>query len=513
MIAYISRRLGTLALILFGSSFLLYNLAAISGDPIGDLRTSTQPNAKALIQQLTTRLNLDVPPPLRYFMWLKGVLSSFVGRADFGNTREGRPVLEALASAVPTTIRLVTAATFIAIILGITIGIVTALRQYSRFDYAMTFVSFLLFSLPIFWVAVLLKQFMAIEFNNFLVAPKIAPPWLIALSLFTGIFWAAVIGGNRKQTWTVFAIAGFGNALLLSALQALDWFLQPGLGPIVISGLGIGIAFGVTHLSVGIQNRAALKTSLLMVVFALALYYPTQTVFNSGLHGFGIILLAALTIAISIAGSFIFGRADRGPIIRTSIITSMIIGLLTILDKLMQTWKPYFESDAINGRPVPTIGQANSLLEPGNYWLTTLDTVMHLVLPTIALTAISFAGYIRYSRGTLLEVLNQDYIRTARAKGLTERTVIMRHAFRNTLIPLTTIIVVDIASIIGGAIITERVFGWQGMGTLFNQAINTVDLNLLMGVFVITSTLAVLANLVADLIYSALDPRIRVVKQ
>ena len=81
------------------------------------------------------------------------------------------------------------------------------------------------------------------------------------------------------------------------------------------------------------------------------------------------------------------------------------------------------------------------------------------------------------------------------------------------MIPLTTIIVVDIASIIGGAIITERVFGWQGMGTLFNQAINTVDLNLLMGVFVITSTLAVLANLVADLIYSALDPRIRVVKQ
>jgi peptide/nickel transport system permease protein len=133
-----------------------------------------------------------------------------------------------------------------------------------------------------------------------------------------------------------------------------------------------------------------------------------------------------------------------------------------------------------------------------------------MILPTIALTLISFAGYIRFSRGTLLEVLNQDYIRTARAKGLTERTVIMRHAFRNTMIPITTIMVTDIVSIVGGAIITEQVFGWYGMGTLFNKAIVSFDLNLLMGVILFLSTLAILANLIADLLYSVLDPRIRV---
>jgi peptide/nickel transport system permease protein len=149
-------------------------------------------------------------------------------------------------------------------------------------------------------------------------------------------------------------------------------------------------------------------------------------------------------------------------------------------------------------------------LPENEFWISTLDILVHLFLPTIALTLISFAGYIRYSRGTLLEVLNQDYIRTARAKGLTERTVIMRHAFRNTLIPLTTIMVVDFAGIVGGAIITERVFGWYGMGTLFNRAIQSQDLNLLMGVFFITASMAVLANLIADLLYSALDPRIRV---
>ena len=111
----------------------------------------------------------------------------------------------------------------------------------------------------------------------------------------------------------------------------------------------------------------------------------------------------------------------------------------------------------------------------------------------------------------MLEVMNQDYIRTARAKGLPERTVIMRHAFRNTLIPITTILVVDFAGIMGGAIITENVFGWHGMGSLFNLAVHTQDLNLLMGVFLFTASLVIMANLVADLLYSALDPRIRVV--
>jgi peptide/nickel transport system permease protein len=206
----------------------------------------------------------------------------------------------------------------------------------------------------------------------------------------------------------------------------------------------------------------------------------------------------------------IFARQDRGPVIRTAVLSALLSANLIVVDKFMRTWKPYMEEDAVNFRPIPTIGQAKELLPQEDFWIVTLDTLIHLFLPTVALMLISFAGYIRYSRGTLLEVLNQDFIRTARAKGLTERTVIMRHAFRNTMIPLATIMVVDFAGIVGGAIITEQVFGWNGMGTLFNRAVSTIDLNLLMGVFSITATLAVLANLVADLLYSALDPRIRV---
>ena len=161
------RRLGVLAVILFGSSFILYNLSAISADPLAELKTSTDPNRDYLIANLTRELQLDVPPPARYFLWLRGVLGLFIGQPNFGMTRENATVASELSRAIPVTIRLVLASTLIAIVLGIMIGIITALRQYSRFDYSATFFTFLMFSLPVFWVAVLLKEYLAISFKIF----------------------------------------------------------------------------------------------------------------------------------------------------------------------------------------------------------------------------------------------------------------------------------------------------------------------------------------------------------
>jgi peptide/nickel transport system permease protein len=286
--------------------------------------------------------------------------------------------------------------------------------------------------------------------------------------------------------------------------------LNPSLGPIVILGLSIGIAFGVTQLSVGLINRAALKASLTIASLSVVAYYPANWVFDNHPGSLSIFLMACALITSAVFIGLAFSKIDRAPIVRTTIITGVLSGSLVIVDKFMQTWKPYMETDAINYRPVPTVGQRNDLLDTTDYWISSLDVVTHLFLPTLALTLIGFAGYIRFARGTLLEVLNQDYIRTARAKGLSERTVIMRHAFRNTMIPIATILVADFAGVVGGAFITESVFGWSGMGTLALQGIRSQDLNLLMGVFFITATLAVLANFVADLLYSALDPRIRV---
>lgn len=511
MLAYIGRRIAVMFVILFGSSFLIYNAAAYAGDPTEGLRGSTNPQAHQKLLALIRELHLNVPPPARYFIWLKGIGNVFTGHLDLGLTRDHNPVSTAISNAIPITIRLILLSFILAIIFGIGFGIVSALRQYSRFDYALTFFAFLMYSLPIFWVAVLLKAYLAISFNNFLANGSIAPTWIVAASVVSGFFWAALISGTRGRVMAIFGIAGVATAALLLFLSLTKWFTHPGLGPITMLILGLGFAVGITFLSTGIANKAALRSSICVIVIGFILYFPVQYLLTKYANLLTLLIMFAVTVAIAYVTALAFAKIDRGSVIRTSVLTSLFAALLFLLDKLMKTWVPYINTDAIHQRPIPTISQANDLLPTGNFWFSTLDTVLHLVLPTIALILITMAGYIRYSRGTMLEVMNQDYIRTARAKGLSERTVIMRHAFRNTLIPITTILVVDFAGIMSGAIITENVFGWHGMGTQFNLAVHNQDLNLLMGVFLFTASLVIVANLVADLLYSALDPRIRVV--
>jgi peptide/nickel transport system permease protein len=512
MLSYISRRLGISIMILFGSSFMVYNLAAYASDPLAELRLSNDDSAQQQIAALTRQLNLDTPPPLRYFLWLRGLLGLFVGNLNLGTTRDGLAVQGELAYAIPVTIRLVLVATITAVLLGLSLGIISALRQYSRFDYGMTFLAFLLYSLPIFWVAVLLKEFMAIQFNNFLSEPNIPIRWMIIFSIFTGVFWGALLGGERKRFWTVFGGAFATNFVILWAIDLTDWYLDPGLGPILIALLSVGIAFGVTAISSGVTDIKARNAALVMAGLALAWYYPTQWIFDNYGSYLTIFLLIVVLVTTGVFVSRAFSKIDRGPIARTAIITGVLCGFLILIDRVMQSWKEYSSTDAVNYRPVPTFGQRKDQLVTEDFWLNNLDIIMHLILPTLALILISLAGWIRYSRGALLEVLNQDYIRTARAKGLNERVVITRHAFRNMMLPLSSLFVGEFVGLVGGAVITERVFGWQGMGTLGIKAINTYDLNLLMGVNLLLSFLVVTGNLLADLLYSALDPRIRLRK-
>jgi peptide/nickel transport system permease protein len=232
-------------------------------------------------------------------------------------------------------------------------------------------------------------------------------------------------------------------------------------------------------------------------------------------NALNVLAVFALTIAAGIGIGFAVSKIDRRVYVRIGLFTALLATFPIIIDRFMREFGDYMISDAVGGRPVPTLGQAKDLLSEEqlqNFWIVGLDATMHLILPTIALTLVSFAGYVRFSRGSLLEVLNMDYIRTARAKGLSERTVIVRHGMRNAMLPLTTILVNDFAGLIGGAIITEGVFAWKGMGQLFNDALTTYDLNLFMGVFIITAFLTVLANFVADLLYGVVDPRIRIRK-
>lgn len=137
------------------------------------------------------------------------------------------------------------------------------------------------------------------------------------------------------------------------------------------------------------------------------------------------------------------------------------------------------------------------------------DRLLHLILPTIVLSFHYIAGWSRYLRSSLLGVLRGDYIRTARAKGLPERRVIGIHALRNALIPLLSIMALNLASLFSGAVITETVFAWPGIGRMFVQAMFARDYPLLMGILMLGSVMVIVFNLVADLLYGYLDPRIR----
>ncbi len=137
-----------------------------------------------------------------------------------------------------------------------------------------------------------------------------------------------------------------------------------------------------------------------------------------------------------------------------------------------------------------------------------LNLAWHLVLPGLVLAVQFIAQYSRFVRSSMLDVLNQDYIRTARAKGLTEGRVVLRHALRNSLLPLITLMGIDIPALFVGALITEQVFAWPGMGRLFWDAAGKTDIQVLMGILVLLSALVVLGNLIADVAYGWADPRI-----
>jgi peptide/nickel transport system permease protein len=298
-------------------------LAINSGDPLGDLRV--RPNVPlAVIRAKEAELHLNDGILGRYWFWFSHVL-----RGDFGNNNDGQPVGHIVWTHLLVTARLVVLAVVVAVVLAVIVGAISAVKQYSLLDHTSTFVSFLLYSLPLFWFAALLKEFLAIRLNNAL-----------------GHQWIFTIGDST-----------------------------PGL-----------------------------------------------------------------------TGGF-FGNI-------------------------------------------------------GNY-------AGHLVLPTIALAGISYAAYSRFERASMLEVLNSDYVRLASAKGLPRSRVIVKHALRNALIPFTTYVAIDISAILGGAVITERVFNWQGLGSMLIEAVTRPDVNELLAWFMVTAVIVIAFNLIADVLYGVLDPRIR----
>ena len=319
---YLLRRSVEYILVLFLASVLIFAVLHLSpGGPFDQLAFSKGHVSKDYIQSLNRMLGLDQPLHVRYATWAWKLL-----HGDFGNSWKvsvGRPVLTLIQSRLGNTLILMSASLALSLLIALVIGIYSAVRQYSFWDYTVTSLSFFGISMPIFWFGLMM--------------------------------------------------------MLIFSLQFKEWGLP---------------------------------------------YLP-------------------------VAGMYSTGK----------------------------------EADI-------------------------LDRLRHMVLPVAVLSLYEVASWSRYIRSSMLEVLRQDYVRTARAKGLVERVVLLKHALRNALIPLITVVALSIPGLFSGAIITETIFAWPGMGRIFYDGIIASDWPLAMGILIISAVLVVVSNLMADILYAVIDPRI-----
>jgi peptide/nickel transport system permease protein len=243
----------------------------------------------------------------------------------------------------------------------------------------------------------------------------------------------------------------------------------------------LGISF-TSYAEVTYLVRAALPNTLLLSSVSLVI---------------ALLLSIPIGVFAAVKRNSFFDRATTVIATAFSSIPSLWLGLMLIVlfAVKFQEW----------GLPsLPTSGVRN-LREEDNI----VDRIIHLILPATALSLVSLAGWTRYIRSQMLEVIRLDYVRTAQAKGLVDRVVLLRHAFRNALLPLVTLVGLTIPDLFGGALIIENVFGYPGIGQLTVSALQSNDYSVAMACVMMLAILTVLGNLIADILYGVLDPRVR----
>jgi len=224
--------------------------------------------------------------------------------------------------------------------------------------------------------------------------------------------------------------------------------------------------------------------------------------FPATLELFGIAFLVALMLAILIG---VISAVRQGTATDYSLtilayvgisMPAFLLGLL--LQDIFGVWLRWL--------PTSGTGSYGAVLSP---FASLIDHLQHLILPVIALSILFIAGWSRYMRSSMIEVVKQDYMRTARAKGVGTRALLVRHALRNAVIPLITIVALDFGAIAGGATITEGVFAWPGMGLLFIDSLDRRDYPVLIAMLMLSAFFVIAFNLIADILYAVMDPRIR----
>jgi len=242
-----------------------------------------------------------------------------------------------------------------------------------------------------------------------------------------------------------------------------------------------------------LQSRLANTLTLMLTATVVSLVIAIPIGIYSGVHQYSVVDYAMTTFAF-------FGSA----------MPVFWFGLMLIL-----VFSYFFKQWGLPSMPSGGVVLVREA-QPGTLELllnvskgSLVDRFMHIILPAMMLSLAYLAGWSRYMRSSMLEVLRQDYVRTARAKGLIERVVIVKHALRNALIPIITIVVFQIPGIFGGAIMTETIFAYPGIGRLYFDALNANDWPVVMAILFIEAILVVVATLLGDVLYTVVDPRIR----
>jgi len=320
MLTYIARRILFSIPVLFLSTFLSFVFISYAGNPLGALRANPRVSQHTILLVMHHN-HLDKPVVVRYFYWLQDVFTHKLGRSLL----TFQPIWPDVTRTLGHTAQVILISESLAIVLGVAVGIFSAIRQYSVFDYTFTSLSFLGYAMPTFWLGLLLQI------------------------LFVDIY----------------------------------------------------------------------------------LNYNVRIFYTSGLN------------------------------------------------------------------------------QPGTNCTWCADRLQHIALPIVTLCVVSFALYSRYMRASMLDVINSDYVRTARAKGVSEFRVITRHVVRNALIPVVTVAALNFGALLGGAIVTETIFSLDGFGYYFIQSLNTSDYYAVMAYLLVTAIIIIAFNLFADILYGFLDPRIR----
>lgn len=181
---------------------------------------------------------------------------------------------------------------------------------------------------------------------------------------------------------------------------------------------------------------------------------------------------------------------------------TFVVANLLILSALRVNWALGAQLFEYTGETSPGLGSGP--------WAHLVDRLQHLILPSLTLALGAAAGFSRYQRNAMLDVLGQDFIRTARAKGLTHRRALLKHGLRTALIPMATLFAYGVAGLVTGAVFVEKIFGWHGMGEWAVRGIATQDTNIVAAITLFSGTVVLLAGLLSDVMYAALDPRVRV---